>query len=144
MNSALTDEQVALLWIECLRAPFFPPKFHLHNWQTIYSKHKILQPNKVNVLTRFSFVLSSSRELSPLRFIGLIVCSSAQTPFFFLKAPESSNCSSGGLILIWIQLIDCFFRLPLSQFPLLPSTLVKTFANFPRNQISAVWILTSC
>lgn len=83
-----------------------------------------------------------SGELSLRRFIGLIFFSPAQTPF--LKAFESSNSSPGSLILIWIQLIECFFFRPaLSQFPSLPSTPVKTFANFPRNQIPAVWLPTS-
>ena len=58
-----------------------------------------------------------------------------QTPF--LKALETSNSSSGSLILIWIQLIKCSFKPALAQFPSLPLTLVKTFENFPRNQISA-------
>lgn len=75
------------------------------------------------------------------RFIGLIFVSTAQTPS--LKACESSSSSPGGLILIWIQLIECSLRPALSQFPSLPSTLVKTFAHFPRNQIWAVWLPTS-
>lgn len=80
------------------------------------------------------------RESSLLRFIGLIFVSSAHPPF--LKALELSNSSPDSLILIWIQLIECSFRPALSQFPSLPSTLVKTFANFPRKQISSAWLPT--
>lgn len=127
-------------------APLFFPALNSHvglskllSWQTVCSKHRASQ-SKMNALLRFFYGFWSG-EPGPLGFIALIFVSSLQTPF--LKAHESSNSCLGGLILIWIQLIESSLRPALSQFPSLPATLVKTFANFPRNQISAVWLPTS-